>query len=250
MFLRLLHLTINSHFTLLFQGFYEDTVLPELQKLPGCCFAELLQNEIRENEFVSLTLWNSRQDGESYERSGIFTHLLGKSQPYLAEVAEWKLVLNEELDLEYRPEQSNPTIKKLDITNDASQVRLSPQAYCVRVLTLRIDATRYHEFRNIYQSEIYPAVIQLDGCIFALLTETVGQQNEFLSITGWTTRDAITRYEQSGRFNECLTRIAHTFPQAYRWKLSANRESTQTIVASNELQLDYYRLVSSRDFCH
>ena len=44
MFMRLLPLKINESFVQIFQDFYEETILAELQKLPGCKFAELIQN--------------------------------------------------------------------------------------------------------------------------------------------------------------------------------------------------------------
>ncbi|NIT57559.1 MAG: hypothetical protein GWN00_15415, partial [Aliifodinibius sp.] len=59
--------------------------IPELQKIPGCHYACLIQNGNNPDEFVSMTFWNTKKEAEAYEKSGVYQSLLNQIKPFLAE---------------------------------------------------------------------------------------------------------------------------------------------------------------------
>ena len=75
MFMRFLQLKIDSQSMTEFKEFYEDTIFPRLQKMPGCLFAGLIGSK-NNNEFVSLTFWQTLEQAENYEKKGVFKNLV------------------------------------------------------------------------------------------------------------------------------------------------------------------------------
>lgn len=74
-----------------FRSLYQNQVLPTLRNVPGCCYIQLAQNVEEPNEFISFTLWKSRQQADAYERSGMFTLLRDVLRPTLSELSQWQM---------------------------------------------------------------------------------------------------------------------------------------------------------------
>ncbi len=70
---------------------YRDSVLPELREEPGCCSIQLAQSVSDPLEFISFTIWESREAAERYETSGRFGALREILQPTLSALYQWKL---------------------------------------------------------------------------------------------------------------------------------------------------------------
>jgi len=51
----------------------KDEVNPQLSKEKGIRRVYLLRDANRQNEFVSLTLWNTKSDADAYESTGHFS---------------------------------------------------------------------------------------------------------------------------------------------------------------------------------
>lgn len=73
-----------------FKRAYAEEVIPALQKVKGCRYAYLTERMGKPNEVFSVTSWDSRQDAEAYEKSGLFGKLLESQQHLLSELYEWK----------------------------------------------------------------------------------------------------------------------------------------------------------------
>ena len=56
--------------------FYETKVIPELQKIKGCMFAGLIQNRTQPGTGFSMTLWQTKEDVEAYEKSKVFQKIM------------------------------------------------------------------------------------------------------------------------------------------------------------------------------
>lgn len=76
-----------------FRTLYKSEILPALKKTPGCRYAYLSENLQETNEIISLTIWNSPQDVERYERSGQFDALTEKVKHTLSGLYQWKMAL-------------------------------------------------------------------------------------------------------------------------------------------------------------
>jgi quinol monooxygenase YgiN len=79
-----------------FKRLYSEEVLPALRTVPGCRFAYLTENVSESNQFMSVTVWDSKQDAENYEASGLFGQLVDKFKHTFSEVYQWKMQLEKE----------------------------------------------------------------------------------------------------------------------------------------------------------
>ena len=127
MFMRFLQVKINVDFINQFQNFYEGTVLSELQKISGCLFAGLVKSGPEQNEFASITFWETQEQAENYEQSNVFQNLIEKVKPFLSESTEWKVQLSDKMELEYAPVIEEPVVKKYsvaDIADDTEKINV------------------------------------------------------------------------------------------------------------------------------
>lgn len=81
---------------------YKEEIGPGLQQVEGCKYAFLTQNLQDENEFFSITIWESEQAAERYEKSGKFEEFVEKIENTLAKgkktgegLVHWKMKLSE-----------------------------------------------------------------------------------------------------------------------------------------------------------
>ncbi len=74
---------------------YQNEVAPRLRQVPGCKYAFLTQSLQNENEFFSITIWESKQAADTYEKSGLFNELVGKVQHLFSDMYLWKMKLEE-----------------------------------------------------------------------------------------------------------------------------------------------------------
>lgn len=70
---------------------YRERVMVELRNEPGCCSIQLAESVSDPREFISFTIWESRQAAEQYEASGRFAELSRVLQPTLSALYRWKL---------------------------------------------------------------------------------------------------------------------------------------------------------------
>jgi hypothetical protein len=50
----------------------------------------------KEDEAISLTVWDSKEDADTYEESGLFEKLIKKLEPTLSDLYQWKMSLDKE----------------------------------------------------------------------------------------------------------------------------------------------------------
>ena len=48
---------------------YNESIIPRLQTMPGCLCVCLIKSELQTDEGISLTLWDSKEQAEDYEKS-------------------------------------------------------------------------------------------------------------------------------------------------------------------------------------
>lgn len=250
MFMRLVQLNVEMQMVDNFRETYNKDIISRLQEMPGCRFAGLIESGSEESEFISLTLWDTQEHAESYEKGGAYEELLGKLKPYLRNSSEWKIQLSENLELEYKPVPEEPVIKKYSVkaqTDSSTTGNIDSRLY-VRIVSLSVQDGKEDEFRQIYTDEIIPALLSTKGCRYAYLTQSVQDPNGFISVTIWDSKSDADLYESSGKFNELVDKVAHTFSQFYRWKMALENDYNANIKTSEDLKVERYNLVTGKNF--
>lgn len=79
-----------------FKKLYADIIIPTLKNTKGCQYAYLTESMQEENQIISLTIWDSKEDAMNYESSGRFAELTDKVKHTLSELYQWKMALEKE----------------------------------------------------------------------------------------------------------------------------------------------------------
>jgi heme-degrading monooxygenase HmoA len=248
--MRLVQLNVEHRYIGEFRSAYQKEVIGRLQKTPGCRFVGLIENGEEESEFISLTLWDTQEQAESYEQGGVYSELLGKVKPYLQNSSEWKIQLSENLELEYKPVVEEPVIRKYSVQAQADRTPgsgIDSRLY-VRIVSLSIQDGKVDEFKRMYTDEIIPALLSTQGCKYSYLTQSIQDDRAFISVTIWDSKKDADSYESSGRFNELIDKVSHTFSQFYRWKMALERDYDANIKTSEDLKVESYNLVTGKNF--
>ncbi len=251
MFMRLLQLKIEPDSIEIFRRFYDNTVTSELQKVTGCLFANLIESSHVSSEFISMTLWDSQEHAESYEKKEVFQKLLQQAQPYFAESSEWRVELSKDLELQYVPVPEEPLISGY-VVSAQSEIPAGDSQPCkrmyVRLVSAKIKMDKLQELRTIYNNEIIPALISIKGCCYAYLIEGKHEKTDAISVTIWDSQKDAEDYEKSGLFNHLIDKVKHTFSDLYQWKMTLEKDFKGQIQTSEELSVDRYKLVSGQRF--
>lgn len=72
-----------------FKQLYSEHVIPALRSVRGCRYMYLTERSDRKDEVLSVTSWESKEDAENYEKSGLFARLLESQQGTLSELYRW-----------------------------------------------------------------------------------------------------------------------------------------------------------------
>lgn len=79
-----------------FKQHYIDTAIPALREVKGCRNAFLIGNLEAENQLISVTIWDSAQDAEAYDRSPLFQSMLTNTTNLLS-AHVWQTTLQSSL---------------------------------------------------------------------------------------------------------------------------------------------------------
>jgi len=79
-----------------FERIYTNEIIPALRSVKGCRYAYLTQGWKNKIEVLSVTVWDSQQDVENYERSGLFNSLSDKLKDTYSELYQWKMQLKKD----------------------------------------------------------------------------------------------------------------------------------------------------------
>ncbi|MBN2365458.1 MAG: antibiotic biosynthesis monooxygenase [Calditrichaeota bacterium] len=249
--MRFLHLKIDPEFIKLLFPFHSRIVIPALQKAEGCLFAGLIQNNHSTSECIAITLWQTKKQAESYEKSDAYGKLMEQVKPYLSESMEWKIQLSENLELQYQSEKEEPVSREFIVTaqkamDDELKDRFTP--FYVRLVSVKCQPDRVDDFLQIYSTEIVPVLNSMPGCRYIYLSENLHQENEIISITVWDSKEDADRYEKSGLFRDLIKKVEHTFSRFYQWKMDLENNMKGKIKTSEDLQVNSYELVSGKRF--
>ncbi len=96
MYLRIVSVKIKPGKMEMFREIYREKIIPALSAVKGCRYAYLTGSIEEENEAISVTIWDSREDADNYEKSGLFNELTEKLKHTFAELYQWKMALEKE----------------------------------------------------------------------------------------------------------------------------------------------------------
>ena len=91
-YLRLVRLQVKAGASEEVKQYYAQDAIPALKAVQGCRYACLMGNLAVQDELVSVTIWDSKEDAERYERGEVFRELM-KSAGDLLPLYHWKMGL-------------------------------------------------------------------------------------------------------------------------------------------------------------
>lgn len=249
MYMRLVRVTVKPGDRELMRHHYNSSVIPLLQKTDGCLFAGLIRRELNADEYISLTLWDNREHAEEYVRSGKFEALMKEASIYLVESSEWRIHLSDDQQLVYDPVPEQPKVEEFQIGSGPERLGVpAGDTVFIRIVSLQIQGDMADQFKHLYQGEILPRLREAEGCRFAGLSEQIGGDHRFLSISVWDSREFAERYERSGLFDALLDKVKHTFSDVYQWKMQLEKVVGSQVVTSEEIAVDGYVVESGKQF--
>jgi len=251
MYMRFVHLNVKPDSINRLRQQYEQQVVPVLHTRPGCLFAGLIQGVHHANECISMTLWDSPQHAEEYERSGVFAKLLHDVQPYLADSSEWKIHLAQDLTVQYELVPEEPVVKAYNVSTHKPEDILSSTdsgGLYVRIVSPQLREGKVEEFRRIYNTEMIPRLRAVKGCRYAAIIEHVTEPGKLISISIWNSKQDADDYEVSGVFDELTEKVKHTFSEIYQWKMQLEQETGKPVTTSAEMTVEGYSIVAGQSF--
>ena len=249
MFMRIVHLRLDPNRVLELRNMYPSVIIAELSRTPGCLYAGLLQSDENPDVGISLTLWNSAADAESYEKAGAYRRLLEQSRPFLAETPEWTVHMSDDMQLEYAPVQQEPPISRYESSGgEDPSVFSSPGKgrLFLRILSLHVRKGMLEEFTSRYREEIIPGLRRVPGCRFAFLTGQNSDPHELISVTIWNSKSDAENYETNGKFAAMSERIGHTLEDSTRWM--TGMQGVEHALGSDDVTVSGYTLIVGQVF--
>ena len=233
------------------QQHYAQRIIPALESVQGCRYAGLMRSVHNSEECLSLTLWDSEQHAQDYERSGLFEILLEETRPYLLESSESKLQLSEDLTLQYVPIPADPVVSKHPValrsdTLAPQQERQGPM--WVRIVSLKLRQGRRAEFEKLYRDQVIPTLRGVKGCRYIYLTERTDREDEVLSVTSWERKEDAQAYEESGLFARLLESQSDALSDLYHWKLDEQKKKGAMSATSDDPTIEQFDVVAGKAF--
>ncbi len=235
-------MSIKAEHSLKIAEEYDKNVISALRHQPGCSFASLLQNIHDTKDCISLTIWDSKQKADEYEKSGVFKRLVESLRSFYEESNEGELKLTDDLSIEYTPIQIDPSVKGYDDDETGKEYiqRFNVTPYAAKIITLTVQPDKIQEFQEIFASKVIPKFTEQKGFIHIILLR---KNNEFNSISFWDeTIDLNSSFgEQTLR---SLTRsIFELLPSSVQWQVS-HKASRTSYATSEEIKASVYRCLT------
>jgi heme-degrading monooxygenase HmoA len=96
----------------------------------------------------------------------------------------------------------------------------------MRLVQLNVEKQEIDKFRQTYQDEVIDRLQKTSGCRFVGLIESGAEECEFISLTLWDEQKQAESYEESGIYEELLSKVRPYLQNSSEWKiqLSENLE--------------------------
>ncbi len=94
MYLRITSANVQQGKVEMFDKLYKESIIPALKSVDGFKHAFLVGSTENSNELLSVTVWESKEKADAYERNGQFSYLVDKVKPMLSSLFQWKVALD------------------------------------------------------------------------------------------------------------------------------------------------------------
>jgi heme-degrading monooxygenase HmoA len=239
MFLRMVSMGVQAEHTAMFAKAYDENVISVLRHQPGCSFASLLQNIDDHKDCISLTIWESKEETDEYEKSGLYKKLVESLRTFYEASNEWELKLTDDLSIEYTPVQTDPSLKQFndDDTEKEYIQKFNVTPYAAKIITLTVQQDKIQEFQDIFASKVIPKFKEQKGFIHIILLR---KNNEFNIISFWD--ETIDFNSASGEQPlRSLTRsVYEVLPSSVQWQVS-HKAARSSYASSEEIKAAVYR---------
>ena len=239
MFLRMVSMNIREEHSIKIAEEYDKNIISALRHQPGCEFASLLQNIHDPKDCISLTIWDSKEGTEEYEKSGVFKKLVESLRSFYEESNEWELKLTDDLSIDYTPIQLDPSLKQFtddDTAKDYIQ-KFNVTPYAAKIITLSVQPDKIQEFEQIFISKIIPKFKLQKGFIHIILLR---KEHEFNIISFWDETVDLTGSTGENSLDSLVRNIFSLLPSSVRWQVS-HKASSKNIATSEEIHASVYR---------
>ena len=251
MHMRLVQMEITKGALSPLREFYAKRIIPALQDVMGCRYAGLTHSVHHEDQCISLTLWDSQEDAQAYEKKGVFQALMQEVHPYLSESSEFKIQLSENLTLEYVPVPNEPVVRGFPIAERSDipgSAHKHSSAMWLRIVSMKILPGKLDEFNRLYAEHAIPALQKAKGCRYVYLLESDERSHEVLSVTSWDSKQDAEAFENSGLFEQLLETQKHTLSGLYQWKRSLGKEQAGHSATSEDVVVEHYTVLTEKSF--
>ncbi len=149
------------------------------------------------------------------------------------------------------PVSEEPVIKKYSVQarkSEEEKFTISDSNMYVRIVSAKVQEGKIEEFKKLYTEIIIPQLKSVKGCEYAYLIESTSEDDEFISLTIWDSKESADIYEATGKFNLLVKQISHTFSHFYLWKMALQKEYDPKLQASESMKIEHYNLVTGKSF--
>lgn len=94
MYLRLVSVNLKAEQRDEFHRLYVNEIIPALQETKGCRHAYLIMPPKGGREAMSVTIWDTKEDADTYEKTGMFDNLVKKARHTFTDLLQWKMELD------------------------------------------------------------------------------------------------------------------------------------------------------------
>jgi heme-degrading monooxygenase HmoA len=98
LYVRIVSLSIQEGKEEEFSRIFTGEIIPDLLANPGCRYACLTRSTQDPHAFISVTIWDSKEDADLYESSGRFREQVGKVSHTFSQFYRWKMALERDYD--------------------------------------------------------------------------------------------------------------------------------------------------------
>jgi len=96
----------------------------------------------------------------------------------------------------------------------------------MRFVQLGINPEASAAFERFYKHRVGPALLEVEGCVFARLIRSTDQDSEFMSFTLWESQAQAQDYEESGRYAALLKENEPFETISNEWKIQLTEDNT------------------------
>lgn len=246
MFIRMVSMGVQAEHSEMFAKAYDDNIISALRVQPGCSFASLLQNIHDHKDCISLTIWESKNETDEYEKSGLFKKLVESLRTFYEESDEFELKLTDDLSIEYTPVQNDPSLKQFDDNDTEKEYikKFNVTPYAVKIITLTVQHDKIQEFQEIFASKVIPKFEEQKGFIHIILLR---KGSEFNIISFWDETIDLDA-APGGQSLSTLTRsIFNLLPSSVQWQVS-HKASRSSFATTEEISASVYRCLTGEWF--